>query len=261
MTPKRTRPALLALLSAALSNSCAGSNGDESSPPRLAGRDFVSQSVTGFELVQGTRIRLSFTDREIDAYAGCNHLSSTYRIEGEVLKFAGEYGSTAIGCSPELQAQDDFVSNFFRSNPSFVLEEPELTLMTDSVTITLLDSEVAIPDRPLVGTQWVGNGIGDTSVVWSGPGGELATILFTEDDLVDVMTPCQHGSGAFAADATTITFSDLSYDGASCANTSYVMVSDAVMGVLDGSPVSYEIDETSLTLTRGDNFLMYVASE
>lgn len=248
--------AVVLLVGAGLLSACGG---NDENP--LVGREFVSESVTGFELVPNTEVRLRFEEDEIAAWAGCNHLSFGYRVESSTLKYDGSGFSTQIGCSAELVLQDEFVQSFLRASPTFALDEPELTLSTDTATMTLIDREVASPDRPLVGTSWVGDGYGDSVAVTTSPGAERATLTFDADGAVDVRTPCQHGTGGYASDASSITFTDLSYDGAACADAADDRYSNAVLNVLDGSPVTYAIEEKRLTITLGDRLLLYRATE
>ena len=85
----------LALMTVILSG-CAAT-----SPPPFDGTEWLSTAVTedGADrpLVDGTRIRLSFTDGELAASAGCNTMGGAYRIEEGLLVVEGG-GMTEMGC-------------------------------------------------------------------------------------------------------------------------------------------------------------------
>jgi heat shock protein HslJ len=220
----------------------------------LQGRTFLSESVEGWELVAGTEIRVTFGS-ELSAYAGCNHMSGPYSIEGNVLRMQG-FGSTEIGCDAELHAQDQWIEELLIASPTISLDEPQLTLAADGDRLSMIDREIGSPDRPLVGTRWVGNGIGDDNAI-SSLGVGVLTVSFGEDGRVEVFTGCQMGQGAFTAGPTTIAFEGLGYDGAPCTNPMREAAHDHVLSVLDGSPVSYEIEEKNLTLRGGNRVLLY----
>jgi heat shock protein HslJ len=226
----------------------------------LSGRTFVSESLEGRELVPGTEIRVSFDNGEISAYAGCNSMSGAYEFDGYAL-IVNSMSTTEIGCEAALHDQDEWLSGFLRARPTTMLEEPRLTMSTEREILTLLVREVASPDRELVGTHWVGSGIGDGASVSFGPASTLVTIDFGTDGTVAAFTGCESGSGGFAAGETTIGFTDLTFDGAACPDPSLEEQSDQVLFVLDGSEVSYRIEEAELRIERAGRTLYFSAEE
>jgi heat shock protein HslJ len=238
---------------AALSWGCSGNSSEEDL--NLAGRSFVSESVEGYELVPGTKVNLQFGASALGANAGCNSLDFTYAIQGATLVMSG-WGSTAVGCDPARHAQDDWLQGFMLAKPSVDLEEPRLVLATANAKITLVDREVAIPDRPLVGPQWLGDGYSDGNMVTFGVGWDLVSIHFDPAGSVQIETGCQTGTGTFQVSGSTVTFGGLTYAG-DCSDH----IHEKVAGVLDGSPVSYEIDEQSLELHNGILSVLFRTTE
>lgn len=226
----------------------------------LDGRVFVSESVEGRELVAGTQVRLSFEANELSASAGCNGMFGHYSLEGDVLVVAG-MGSTEIGCEPPLHDQDEWLAGFLQDRPTAEFVDPELTLTTSDVTMRLVDREIASPDRPLVGPQWIGNGIGDGETVMGGSSFDLLTIRFGADGLVEAFSGCQHGSGGFVEGDGTISFTELVYDGEPCTDPAMEELSEAFLFVLDGSDVSFEIEEYQLKIEREGTTLYFGSSE
>ena len=226
----------------------------------LSGRTFVSESLEGRELVPGTQIRLSFDNGELSAYAGCNSMSGDYSFDGYAL-IVNSMSTTEIGCEAALHDQDEWLSGFLKSRPTTMLEEPRLTMSTERETLTLLDRELASPDRPLVGTHWVGSGIGDGVGVSFGSASTLVTIDFGADGNVAAFTGCESGSGGFASGETTIGFTDLTFDGALCPDPSLEQQSEQVLFILDGSEVSYRIEEAELRIERAGRTLYFSADE
>jgi heat shock protein HslJ len=252
---------LLVAGSVGLVCACGGdANDGEDLHVALVGRTFVSESVEGWQLVQGTEVRIQFRERELMASAGCNSVDGQYDIDGSVLELSG-YGSTDMGCDPERHAQDAWLIEFLLARPSLELSEPRLVMSTGDARMTLLDREVASPDRPLVGTLWRGDGFSDGTMVTSMPGVALVSAWFDPDGSVEVHTSCQVGVGAFHLEGTSIAFEGLAYDGAPCADPSYQGISDRVMLVFDGAPVAYQIEEASLEISQGSDAVLFRASE
>lgn len=122
----------------------------ESSPERLdsdpsaedlRGRTFTSTAVTEDgeprPLVAGTRIRLTFDEkRGLGWRAGCNHFGAKARITADTL-LVGQVVGTEIGCPDDLQEQDEWVIDFFDSDPIWRLSDERLVLTSDGSVIEL----------------------------------------------------------------------------------------------------------------------------
>jgi heat shock protein HslJ len=240
--------------------SCAVNEDGSSTGSELSGRVFVSESVVGRELVPDTEIRLSFRSSELSASAGCNSMFGNYRFEEDALVVSA-MGMTEIGCDLPLHDQDEWLAGFLMARPTAELVEPRLTLSSPMETLILLDREVASPDRPLVDTHWAGNGVGDGESVTFGPGWDVATITFDSDGHVEAFSGCQRASGTFTADETSIDFAELTYDGAPCTGASLEWLSERFLFVLDGSEVTFQIEERSLRIERAGNTLYFLAGE
>ena len=114
---------------------------------RLWGRTFVSRSVTDdgsrVELVDGTRIRVSFEQRRagdsVRWHAGCNTAGGKVAVSPDRLDVT-EIASTAVGCPDERQRQDAWVNRFFGSRPFWRLAGDRLTLRVDDTVIRFRES-------------------------------------------------------------------------------------------------------------------------
>ncbi len=103
----------------------------------LSDHIYVSTEVTGHDLVSGTKITLDFPNpAELTADAGCNALGGSFTIEGGDLVVSG-MRSTLKGCSADLQAQDEWLSQFLQSKPKIALSGDTLTLTGTDAKITL----------------------------------------------------------------------------------------------------------------------------
>jgi heat shock protein HslJ len=219
---------------------------------RLQNRGFVSESVEGRTLVAGTRLSISFTDTGVSAVGGCNSFFADFELRGDTLVI-GTLGQTGLGClQPGVMEQEGWYVTLLGSGPTLALDEPRLVMTAPGTKVTFLDRKIVFPDKPLVGTSWVGDGTSNGMVTTVETGSENVTLLLGSDGKIAVDTSCQKGAGAFTSDATSISFGGITYDGAACATATFQRTSDAVRGVLDGSRVTYKISESALTVTSAD---------
>jgi|tagenome__1003787_1003787.scaffolds.fasta_scaffold18181029_1 heat shock protein HslJ len=117
-------------------------------PTELWGQMFTSISVseTGTvpaPVVEGTAITLTFEapDR-LTANAGCNTLGLRVEVGPDRLIVADEVTSTRMGCSDDLQKQDEWLAQFLTDDPAYSFTGGSLTLTRGSSEI-LLVREVA----------------------------------------------------------------------------------------------------------------------
>lgn len=227
------------------------------SSPTLDGTEWLSVAVTDVgadrPLVEGTQIRLSFTDGKLGASAGCNTMGGTYRIENGALIFEG--GSmTEMGCDEERHAQDDWLFGFLGSQPAMAQDGDKLTLTSGGTVITLQDSEVAEPDLPLTGRTWTVDSLISGDAVSSVPGDAVATLVFTDEGRVEVDTGCNVGGGTYELADATMRISEVITTLRACEGA-VAELESAVMAVLTAGELDYAIDAGSLTLMGGDQGL------
>lgn len=228
------------------------------SPASLGGREFVSTEVVGFQLVPGTQISLTFDGDRLGAVAGCNQLSSTWSLQAEAL-VVPDVASTMMACEPPtLMDQDTWLSAFLTSEPTVMLDGDTLVLTVGGSSITLLDREVAYPDRALEGPAWTLETIVSADAVSSVPVGVRPPTLVFAGGQVEVDTGCNTGSGSYEATDGEVTFTSIAVTELGC-DEATMQVEAAIVAVLDGT-VTYSIDADLLTLTKGDRGLAYRAS-
>jgi heat shock protein HslJ len=228
--------------------------------PRLDGRTFVSTEVDGRQLVAGSEVRLSFDGDNLGVSGGCNQLGGTWSIDGDVLVVPPNMIMTEMACDPpELMEQDSWVASFLSARPTIALDRDTLTLSGGDVTITLLDREVAEPDRPLGGTPWEVESLVSADAVSSLPVGVRVPTLQFDAGRVLVFAGCNGGSGAYEATAQDITFGPIAITRMAC-NEASMEVEAHVLQVLAGT-ATYSIESDVLTLTNGDIGLVLRVAE
>jgi heat shock protein HslJ len=262
MTRSTTPLAGLAAL-VLLASACGDDPDGVATAPELDGLTYIADesvgTVEGHELVSGSRITISFQDGSLSANAGCNTLGGSYSLDGSVLEVEG-LSSTQMACEPALMDQDTWLAELLSSSPTLTQDGDELTIAGESSSLTLVDREVADPDRPLMDTTWVLDGIVADEAVSSVPSGVRASILIT-DGRVAVEAGCNTGSGSVEIDesAATLTFGPIATTKMAC-EPDAMSVEQAVLATLDGE-VQYAVEADVLTLTNGDQGLVLRAEE
>jgi heat shock protein HslJ len=221
----------------------------------LDGTEWLSIAVTedGADrpLVDGTQIRLGFTDGELAASAGCNTIGGGYRIDDGTLIFEGG-GMTEMGCDDARHAQDDWLASFLGAQPSIVQEGDKLNLTSGSTAIALQDREVAEPNLTLTGTTWTVDSIISGDALSSVPNGAVATLVFTDDGRVEIDNGCNVGGGAYEVTDGTMRLSEIMTTLRAC-DAAQGQLEGAVMAVLNAREINWAIDAGALTLMAGDN--------
>lgn len=125
------RTALVVVAGGLALAACGGGGAD------LAGSSFTSIEVRGHDLVEGSRVTLTFADGQVSANAGCNTMNGAATWDGETLEVEGPLASTMMACEEPLMEQDDWLSDFLTSSPDLAVDGGELTLGDDATGMTL----------------------------------------------------------------------------------------------------------------------------
>ena len=139
----------------------------------MEGKTYLSTAVKGATLVPGTQIPLSFKDGSLSASGGCNSMGGTYTITGGRLTTT-QMMTTEMGCEQPRMQQDQWLAALLSSS-TINLAGDTLTLDDGTIQLTLQDREVADPDRPIEGTNWILDGIRTGEAVSSVPAGVTAS--------------------------------------------------------------------------------------
>jgi len=160
---------LAALLAAGLVLVACGSGNDETGQnlargaghqavPRqddLLGRAFRSTAVTEDSeprpLVPNTHITVTFDERADEGgvgwQAGCNTFGADVEISADSL-VVGQIAGTEIGCPDDLQQQDEWLVDFFGSDPEWQLSHDRLSLTSHDTVIELEEKALSLRDVP-----------------------------------------------------------------------------------------------------------------
>jgi heat shock protein HslJ len=152
--------------------------------------------------------------------------------------------------------QDGWVSSFL-GGATVALAGDSLTLGNGGVTMNLSDRRVADPDRPLVGTRWVVDGIIAGEATSSIPMGVTAALTFTDDRLA-LEAGCNTGGGPVTIESSTFTVGPLALTKKAC-EPAATMVQTAVLETLSRQ-VGFTIEADRLTITNGQSGLTLQAT-
>lgn len=242
----RTAVALLVALASLVVACGGGSSTPAPTGQTVEGRTFLSTRVDGRTLVAGSVIRITFANGSLSATAGCNTMSGPYRIDRSTLVVA-QLSTTEMGCAQDLMAQDQWVAGLL-NGATMTLDGNTLTLAANGVQVSFLDRVVADPDRPLVGTRWVVDGVIRGGTVSSVPAGLVASFTIA-NGMVSIEGGCNTGGGSVQITDTTIAFGPIGMTKKACPPPASV-VELAVTQVASGT-ISYRIQAGTLTLDAG----------
>lgn len=218
---------------------------------------FVSTEVTEGakprQLVQGTRIGLTFTAGRISANAGCNSMSATASFSNGHL-VVGELAQTDLGCpGAGRHQQDEFLAAFLGASPAYTLTGGVLDLQTTAARMVLGPREEVEPDLPLEGTRWnltqvtLGPPAGapaDPNSSVSASAAPTGAYLQLNGDKVTGSDGCNSFLGRATVDGDAITFGPLASTRKACPGAAGP---PGVLAVLSGT-VRWRIGTTVLQL-------------
>lgn len=108
--------------------------------PDLDGRTFVSTQAHGRDLVEGTKVIITFDEDHLSASAGCNTLFGGATWTDGVLE-APALASTMMACSPDRMAQDTWLGDLLASSPAITLDGATLTIGDTTNGLVLVETE------------------------------------------------------------------------------------------------------------------------
>jgi heat shock protein HslJ len=228
----------------------------------LAGKAYLSQSTTGITLAPDAVLRISFDDGRIGVSGGCNGMGGDVTFDGATMT-VGPMMMTQMACDQPLMDQDSAVQAFLTAGTTVSVDGDTITITGTfdgaDASITLLDREVADPDRPLADTAWTVTGVISSDAISAGWGSAVATLTIV-DGQAQVNAGCNTGFATVTVDeaAGTITFGPLALTRKMC-DEDAMRLEQEVSRVLTGT-ASYTIEAGSLTLMNGTDGLQFTDS-
>jgi heat shock protein HslJ len=236
------------------SDTTAGPAGAVPTADELEGRTFLSTSVEGRELVDGSVLRLSFDGDQLAAHAGCNTMTGGFGIDAGTLAWSDTPAATMMACEDDLMAQDTWVAEVLTAGLAAQLGDGTLTLSGDGVVVQLEEET----DASLTGTTWTLDTLVSNEAA-SGLPAEVdpPTLEIADDGTVTLFSGCNTGGGAATIGEDTLELEPLRLTMMACEGEAG-RVEAAVLAVLDGT-VEFAIDGPVLSLSKDGNGLRFRA--
>jgi heat shock protein HslJ len=255
--------ALLLPLLAACGSETATPGDDIPAPDQGIGGDYVSNGLPA-PFTDGDVMRLTLADGSISFQATCNSMSGNATWDDGVLR-VDSIGGTEMGCPGAGFDQDEWLVDFFSSEPAVALDGDDVSITRGEDTLWFVPAEEggvgAGPAVPLDGTVWTLTGIEETdgdSVGITGVPGKVEATLTIEGDRIQIETGCNTGGGRVTVVDDRLELRNLGFTLKGCLDVAGE-VERGVLQVLDGSPLTWRINGTQLRLENGDHALVYDA--
>lgn len=219
----------------------------------LQGRTFALESATTrgepYALVSGTTVELRFTDDgRLVANAGCNTMTGAADVRDNRLD--ADLAVTEMGCDQPRHAQDEWLTALLSGGPAVSMAGDRLTISSPDAELVLTQQK----DQPLHDTTWTVTSLVDGQS--AGSATTESTMTFGPDE-VEITGLCNLKSVAYEENGDKLTFELGMLTRMACAEP-IMTVENAVVRVLDGE-ATYEVDGTTLTITKGDHSLQLTA--
>ena len=221
------------------------------SPP-VDGIKYLSTSVTGRDLVAGTRIELTVNGGNVSASAGCNSVFGPVRIQDGRMSVPEPLGMTAMGClTPGQGEQDSWLMSFLQDGPALAVAGDGFTLTGSGVSVTLSPQQPAA----LTGTVWELTTISKDGVS-QGWADLAAPRIAINGELLTFNTGCNTGSGPVTVSGQRLTIGPLASTRRACVDDTVGKIEQTMLATLSGQ-VDFHIAGSQLTLERADTALTF----
>ncbi|MFN7147981.1 MAG: META domain-containing protein [Microthrixaceae bacterium] len=224
---------------------------------QLDGRSFRGTDVFGHDLVDGTEVAMTFEPGQLSTNAGCNTSGGAYTLDDGVLRSEGDWFTTSMACSPELEAQDQWLAQLLVDGVDVSLDGDVLTLTSadgGDVTMTLTSGDAELAS--LTGTTWMLTSIISGDAASSVPAGvDQPTLRIGEDGMAEIFAGCNRGGSAVGTTTTdageALSFGPIRLTRMACGEDA-MSVEATVLSVFEAEPTFTISADRGLTLTAAD---------
>ena len=228
-------------------SSTGGTSKDGQVPGATAGvvGRWFSRTVTGHTLVAGSTVSLAISaDGRWGMSSGCNGAGSRFVIEpGTLTSPTTMVSSTLMGCSGEKMAQDNWLTQFITSNPTYSVKNGSLILAHGEVSITFVGQRAELLNRTWYLTGSVGPGSGG----FADPAG--ASVTITEHQL-QANFGCSTGDADVDVSTAVITIAAVNRTAGQCGGNRDRIEKWMTDLLTADSTITYEAAEHTLVLSR-----------
>lgn len=205
--------------------------------------DSVTVNGTSKTAPTGANVEIG-DDGKVQGNYGCNHFYSTAGFKGDHLDL-GETEATEMACEEGAMKFEDTLSRTLADGAlKAEVGRNALTLTTDDGDRVHLTKE---QDAPLHGTKWTITALGDANVAESLPKGAKAYLTVAENGRLTGRLGCNDVSAKATVRDGHITLGTPATTRMMCDRS--LMNTEKTLLSLFKSPVAYELDHRTLTLT------------
>jgi heat shock protein HslJ len=239
-----------ALLLVALLLAACASKADSGSPAAdVVGEwELVSGTASGSPLPQpaGITATLTFDGTQAGGTSFCNHYSSGYTVDGDLLRFEA-LGGTEMGCDPDVMAAETAFLTALGTVEAFSFGGDDLLLTGEQVELRFRPVP-AVPTSSLADTDWVLESLIDGETASSVMG--RSTLRLEDDGTFAATTACSTLTGRWQPTGDRIQFPEAAGENRSCPPE--FRTQDEHENAVLGSGFQATIEEDRLTALADD---------
>lgn len=232
-------------------SSDAPEQGSAPAAEELDGTEHVSTEVTGREMVDDSRISVSFDDGIMSVSSGCNTMFGPYRLAEGSLAWSETPAATLVACpSEELTAQDEWLTDLLVGGVEVTLADGELTLQDGDTTIALTSSPVDL--EALMGRTWTVIGtVADRTTSRLPRGVRRPWLSPGRGGLAQLFTGCNSGRTRVSVDGDDLVFGHASTSRGGC-RTAALQTERKVLAMVNDNRSDYVAHHDDLLLVTTD---------
>ncbi|MCZ7666458.1 MAG: META domain-containing protein [Chloroflexi bacterium] len=215
----------------------------------LAGTEWILASLNGRSPLPNTRLTLTFNEREVSGFSGCNWYGGAYTTGAAGSLTIPEIASTARDC-PEIDgvlAQESAFQEALRTAASYHLQTDRLEISSAAGDATLVfepKAQFDMDPADLVGTAW-------QLTAWDGhdllPDTEI-TLIFDDAETMSGFAGCRHYNGRYTATGDDIRFPMMSMVESNCTQPDPVLIQEGNFTTALSETSNYQLADGQLIL-------------
>ena len=196
-------------------------------------------------------------DGSVSVDTGCNRGTGGYELGDGEITF-GPLATTRAACTDPAAAETErIVLATLTGTATYDIEADVLTIQSGSEGLVLRAAGGTDAGADLEGVTWTLDSIVNANTVTAVPALDRPATLTFDGTTVSVDTGCNTGSGGYQMSGSEITFDPIAITLIACTDPAE-SVEQSVLALLTGA-VTFSIADDVLTLTKGDQGLMYIA--
>jgi len=187
----------------------------------LDGSAWVAAAIAGRQVHGSTTATLQFEKGRLSGTDGCNRYTGTYSVNGPAFEVSPQLASTRMACPEQVANEAQAYMAALSASKLYRIDGARLLLLSaDGTTLVTLAAQSLL----LEGTSWNATGINNgRQAVQSVVNGTTVTLSFGAGGDASGSSGCNHYSGHYEADGSSISISGIAVTTMNCAEPEGVM--------------------------------------